>query len=86
MRFRLPHLLLYATLFAVILGGGVVYGLVSDRWAPSAEDSRPLLQNLPLTIGDWDGSVMEINPDEIPVAAFDTMGIAATSIGSMGPL
>ncbi|MHB1424366.1 MAG: exosortase-associated EpsI family protein [Gemmataceae bacterium] len=66
MRFPLSQLLLYAALLALILGGGVVYGLVTDRWAPAAEEVWPNLERLSLTIGPWDGRAIETDPEEFP--------------------
>ncbi len=66
MRLRISSLLLYAALLGVLLGGGVVYGLVTDRWVPATEETGRLDQ-LPLTIEDWDGSSMEADPELVPL-------------------
>jgi hypothetical protein len=73
MRFRISQMLLYATLLALILGGGVVYGLVTERWTPAAEEVWPILERLPLMIGDWDGRAIDTDPEEFPMTTPDTM-------------
>jgi hypothetical protein len=66
MRLRLYPALLYCCLFALLLGGGVVNGLVNGRWAPATEEEAPQLDRLPLSIADWDGTAIDADPDNFP--------------------
>lgn len=65
MRLRLSSILLYSTLLALLVGGGVVNGLVNARWSSAAEEP-PQLDRLPRTIGDWNGVAIEADPNEFP--------------------
>jgi hypothetical protein len=68
MSMRLSHPLLYATLFALVLGGGVAHGLLTDRWAAPDGADASWLDRVPLTVGDWDGTPVEMDHDQLPQA------------------
>src|SRR5581483_11987115 len=73
MRIRLSSVLLYSTLLALVLGGGIVNGLVNARWASESEAEPPQLDRLPMTIGDWDGVTIEADPTDFPPEQSDNM-------------
>jgi hypothetical protein len=52
---------------AVLLGGGVVHGLWTNRWRASEELAKAAerLQALPDDVGDWKGEVLEPDADEL---------------------
>jgi hypothetical protein len=66
MRLRLYPFLLYGSLFALLVGGGVVNGLVNNRWRPAAETEAPQLDRLPMTLGDWNGTTIDADPENFP--------------------
>jgi hypothetical protein len=54
--------LLYATAFAMLAATGVAHGVLTDRWPLPGASAAPLTA-LPMTIGDWDGSAGELDPE-----------------------
>jgi hypothetical protein len=50
--------------FGVALVSGIVPGIWSDRWAnaDALTTAAAKLENVPLTLGDWDGQDLELNP------------------------
>jgi hypothetical protein len=53
---------------AVVLITGVVHGLWTDRWAPEhgpVHDAAARLDQLPMTLGDWEGQTVEIDPRDL---------------------
>jgi hypothetical protein len=63
---RGPSLFLFLTMLAMLAGGGVVHGLLSDRWNPPSLPTQSSLDGLPEVIGDWVGSPAEQAQDELP--------------------
>jgi hypothetical protein len=57
--------------FLVLIGGGVVNGFITHRWSPSDELQRAAdaIQNVPVTIGEWEGEDAEIDERTMRVAA-----------------
>jgi hypothetical protein len=57
----------FLTAIAALVACGVVHGLWTDRWAhapePAAAAAR--LENLPLTLGDWDGETLPVEPGSL---------------------
>ncbi|MBL8798794.1 MAG: exosortase-associated EpsI family protein [Planctomycetia bacterium] len=53
----------YLVAFAIVTGAGLLHGLWSDRWQASdaPEVAAERLRSLPLTIGDWEGTEMELD-------------------------
>jgi len=51
---------------ALVLLTGAVHGIWTGRWVVSQElkESAALLQNVPMTIGDWKGEDLKIDPYE----------------------
>ena len=51
---------------AILLGTGVVHGLWSGRWgeSPSVEAAAARLDQVPLTIGDWEGVDREVSVED----------------------
>ena len=45
---------------------GIVHGLWTDRWrsSPALEQAVAKLEGVPATIGEWDGTPIEINERE----------------------
>lgn len=58
-------------MFLLLIGGGVVDGFITNRWTPSDELQRATeaLQNVPVTIGEWEGVNDEIDERTMRVAA-----------------
>src|SRR5262245_857130 len=46
---------LSVTVFALLVAGGLVHGVWSNRWHDPFQDRAAELNRLPMTIGDWDG-------------------------------
>ena len=57
--------ILLACACVVLVGSGVVHGLWTDRWAEPADlsDAAARLEQLPTTIGAWQGSNVEMEKD-----------------------
>src|SRR5947209_18409507 len=57
----------FLTAVAALVACGVVHGLWTDRWArapePAAAAAR--LDALPLTLGDWDGEALPVEPGSL---------------------
>src|SRR5262245_11458400 len=66
---RSPYLP-YAAVTVLLLGGGIVAGLWSDRWAPSAavEEAVDRLKGVPKQIRDWTGTDRTLTDDEVRAA------------------
>jgi hypothetical protein len=49
---------------AAVIACGVVHGYWTDRWNPATEthEAAARLNDLPLTIGDWEGQVIDAKP------------------------
>jgi hypothetical protein len=63
----MSRLLLFVTAFAAVVAQGTVHGLWTERWTPSAESAAVIpAERVPLTVGDWDGTTVEQDPNEIP--------------------
>src|SRR6516225_943605 len=52
---------------ALLVATGVVHGLWTDRWKPSADLERAVarLDSVPMTIGDWQATSLELPADEV---------------------
>jgi hypothetical protein len=50
-----------------LLGAGLVHGFWTDRWVTNAKltDAAALLGDIPLQIGDWEGTDIEVNANQI---------------------
>jgi hypothetical protein len=68
----MPRNLLLLVVAAVVVVDGYVYGLWTDRWAGSKElaAAAARVERIPLTIGDWKGETLELDPAAVEVAAF----------------
>jgi hypothetical protein len=57
----------FFTAVAVLIGTGVVHGLWTDRWTVSTkpEACAAKLSCLPMSIGDWNGRSLEVDPLEL---------------------
>jgi hypothetical protein len=55
---------------AVLLVCGLVHGLWTDRWRPAAEPRAwaERLQNVPSTLGDWEGQDVPLEPKKLQIA------------------
>ena len=66
----MPRSLLPAVAPLLLIASGVVHGLWTDRWrpggAPAAWAAR--LDDVPRTIGDWDGQDLPVEPKHLQVA------------------
>lgn len=51
---------------AALIACGLVHGSWTQRWTPGAESTQAAerLDQLPLTIGDWQGEAMEVKPGQ----------------------
>jgi hypothetical protein len=58
MRPLTSRLALFAVAVVLLAGMGVAHGLLTYRWSPS--DAFVPLDQLPFTIGDWDGTAVDI--------------------------
>src|SRR5689334_19742854 len=47
---------------ALLVAAGIVHGFWTDRWSASGDltEARLRLQNVPLTVGDWEGEEIEV--------------------------
>src|SRR5262245_29906799 len=54
------------TVLAVVAFSGAVHGVWTNRWAGSdgLAQAAARLEQVPLTLGDWDGRPLEVNPRE----------------------
>jgi hypothetical protein len=50
----------------LVLGSGAAHGLLTHRWEQPNEITKDTLEGLPLTIADWDGTPLPLDPDYIP--------------------
>src|SRR5271155_874830 len=59
------RILVIASAFAVLVASGVVHGLWTDRWSDQADlaGAAKRLEKLPMTLGAWHGSNVEMEPD-----------------------
>ena len=62
---------------ALLLGAGVASGLWSGRWgaSPSVEAAAARLDQIPMTIGDWEGEAREVSVEDY--RRFDFAGMAS---------
>jgi hypothetical protein len=56
-----------AVAVVVLVSSGLIHGLWTDRWQPSAGPERAAarLERVPLVIGDWKGQPVEMDPQEL---------------------
>src|SRR5439155_21521802 len=56
------RILQIATVCAVMIPSGIVYGLWTDRWSPSPEPrlAAARLAELPMTIDEWQGETLPV--------------------------
>jgi hypothetical protein len=66
--FRLPLLAIVA---AVVLADGYLCGHWSGRWGTSQQTMAGRLEQLPLVIGEWQGTPLELNSRVVERAGFD---------------
>jgi EpsI family protein len=64
--------LLFLTAAAAVLGEGYLYGRWTGRWHGTREltEAAARLQSLPLTVGDWKGETLELEPAVVERAGF----------------
>ena len=57
--------LIIASAFAVVIGSGVVHGVWTDRWSEQRDlaESATRLDQLPMIVGAWHGSPVEMDKD-----------------------
>lgn len=67
MPLRVSRFVLLATVFALVAGTGIVHGLLTDRWASRPAEQAVALDDVPMTIEDWDGAPAELDQDQLPV-------------------
>jgi hypothetical protein len=62
------------TVLAVVVSSGVIHGVWTNRWTTPAvlEQAVARMDDLPMTLGDWDGQLGEL--DERQVAVADVSG------------
>ena len=55
---------------AILLAAGVVHGLWTDRWQPSAAPAAfaARLPDVPQTLGEWDARSVQLDPQKIEMA------------------
>jgi hypothetical protein len=56
---------LYAAAFVVLAATGAVHGLLCDRWAPADAGDAALLDRVPASVGDWDGTTIDQGLNEV---------------------
>jgi hypothetical protein len=63
--------LVLIAMFLILIGTGVVDGLITNRWSPSDELERAseAIQNIPATIGAWEGEENELDERSMRIAA-----------------
>ncbi|HEX5270015.1 MAG TPA: exosortase-associated EpsI family protein [Gemmataceae bacterium] len=63
----MTRILPIAAAVAVLVAGGVVHGLWTDRWSvqPDAAVAAARMDTLPLTVGDWQGESLPVSPREL---------------------
>lgn len=61
----MQRILIITTAVIVLAGSGVVHGVWTDRWTaqPDLADAAAKLERLPLTIGAWHGSAIDMEKD-----------------------
>ena len=49
-----------------LIACGIVHGFWTDRWAAPVETTQAAerLNDIPLELGDWDGEILEVKPNE----------------------
>ncbi len=54
----------------LLVGAGIVDGYFSQRWVSTEllQEASAALHELPLTIGEWEGTEGEINPQQLKIA------------------
>jgi hypothetical protein len=60
------RLCLTSTVLALLIAGGIIHGVWTDRWHGLEEERATRMDQLPMIIGDWDGrsESMETVPKE----------------------
>ncbi len=66
-------LLIVITALTVLAGSALVHGYWTDRWrkSPEREAAPAKLQQVPMTIGDWEGEPLELGQREFARAGID---------------
>ena len=67
----MQRILIIASACIVLIASGVVHGVWTDRWSVPADlvDAAARLEQLPTTIGPWQGSPIEMEKDSNSVLA-----------------
>src|ERR1051325_3539918 len=62
---RMQRILIIASAVVVLAGSGAVHGVWTDRWTAQTDlaDAAARLERLPMTIGPWHGSTIEMEKD-----------------------
>jgi hypothetical protein len=57
----MQRLAFYLLVFGMLIGTGIAYGVITDRWSGSADPPAQAAAyvHIPTTIEDWDGSPVE---------------------------
>src|SRR4051812_23326676 len=58
------------TVVGVVTLSGVVHGVWTNRWGSTraVEEASARLQDVPMTVGEWDGQAKELSEREIALA------------------
>src|SRR5947209_14054445 len=61
----MQRLLVITSACVVLIASGVVHGVWTDRWSTQADlaDAAVRLEQVPMTIGAWHGSTVEMEKD-----------------------
>lgn len=61
----MKRILIIACAGVMLIASGVVHGIWTDRWSEPADvaDAAKRLERLPMTIGSWQGGVVEMEKD-----------------------
>jgi hypothetical protein len=66
----MSRVLMLARVGTILLADGYLCGHWDGRWSNNQEAAAAKLQNLPLTIGDWQGEAQQLNPKVAERAGF----------------
>jgi hypothetical protein len=63
----MTRILPIATTLVALIACGVVHGVWTDRWEPKPDPAAAAARfnDLPATIGDWEGEALEVSPREL---------------------